>query len=123
LPPYPYVFKLIRDRIAKPDMTRATVRRKYQLVKRHDRVGRMADTWEYSQVALPRHRFSPELLEELRQEVPSLLEEHDDIVVLRHVYIERRMTPLNLYMSQAPDHRSEERRVGKERRSRWVPAC
>lgn len=103
LPSYPYVFKLIRDRIAKPGMDHATVRRKYLLVKKHDRVGRMADTWEYSQVALPKNRFSPELLEALRSEVPSLLEEDEDRVILRHVYIERRMTPLNLYLSRASD--------------------
>ena len=104
---YPYVFKLIRDHIAKDGMDHATVRRKYQLVKRHDRVGRMADTWEYSQVALPRARFSAGLLAELRQQVPSLLEESDDSIVLRHVYIERRMTPLNLYLARASDHALE----------------
>lgn len=54
LPSYPYVFKLIKDHIDKDGMDHATVRRKYQMVKLHDRVGRMADTWEYSQVALPR---------------------------------------------------------------------
>ena len=103
LPSYPYVFKLIRDRINKPGMNHETVRRKYLLVKKHDRVGRMADTWEYSQVALPRARFSTALLEELRKEVPSLLEEDGDRIVLRHVYIERRMTPLNLYLQRASD--------------------
>jgi len=103
LPSYPYVFKLIRDRIAKPDMDHATVRRKYLLVKKHDRVGRMADTWEYSQVALPRARFSEGLLGELRKEVPGLLEESEERIVLRHVYIERRMTPLNLYLRRAGD--------------------
>ncbi len=103
LPSYPYVFKLIRDRIAKPDMDNATVRRKYLLVKKHDRVGRMADTWEYSQVALPRDRFSGALLDALRAEVPSLLEEDGDRIVLRHVYIERRMTPLNLYLRHATE--------------------
>lgn len=103
LPSYPYVFKMIRDRISKPDMNSATVKRKYQLVKKHDRVGRMADTWEYSQVALPRERFSPELLDELRREVPSLIEETSEAVILRHVYIERRMTPLNIYLTRASD--------------------
>lgn len=103
LPSYPYVFKLIRDRIAKPDMDHATVRQKYMLVKKHDRVGRMADTWEYSQVALPRARFSEALLAELRREVPSLLEEDGDRLILRHVYIERRMTPLNLYLRRVSD--------------------
>ncbi|HWK60203.1 MAG TPA: bifunctional isocitrate dehydrogenase kinase/phosphatase [Eoetvoesiella sp.] len=107
LPSYPYVFKLIRDRIAKPGMDHATVRRKYQMVKKHDRVGRMADTWEYSQVALPRARFSDALLDELRREVPELLEEAGDVIVLRHVYIERRMTPLNLYLARASDAAAE----------------
>lgn len=100
---YPYVFKLIRDRIVKDGMDHATVRRKYQLVKKHDRVGRMADTWEYSQVALPRTRFSSRLLAELRDQVPELIEETDDAIVLRHVYIERRMTPLNIYLVRASD--------------------
>ncbi|KNY11205.1 isocitrate dehydrogenase [Achromobacter piechaudii] len=103
LPSYPYVFKLIKDRIDKDGMDHATVRRKYQMVKLHDRVGRMADTWEYSQVALPRSRFAPALLDELRRLVPSLIEETSDTVVIRHVYIERRMTPLNIYLRQASD--------------------
>ena len=107
LPSYPYVFKLIRDRISKPNMDHATVRRKYLLVKKHDRVGRMADTWEYSQVALPPSRFSPDLLQALRTEVPSLLEESDERIVLRHVYIERRMTPLNIYLHRAGDEALE----------------
>lgn len=103
LPSYPYVFKMIRDRINKEGMDNATVRRKYRLVKKHDRVGRMADTWEYSQVALPKSRFSPELLEELRAEVPSQIEETDNTIILRHVYIERRMTPLNIHLTRASD--------------------
>ena len=103
LPSYPYVFKLIKDRISKDGMDHATVRLKYQMVKLHDRVGRMADTWEYSQVALPRNRFSEALLDELRALVPSLIEVSEDTVVLRHVYIERRMTPLNIYLQHATD--------------------
>jgi len=84
-------------------MTRDTVMRKYQFVKQHDRVGRMADSWEYSQVALPRARFSAALLDELRSQVPSQMEETQDLIVLRHVYIERRMTPLNLHLAAARD--------------------
>jgi isocitrate dehydrogenase kinase/phosphatase len=63
LPSYPYVFKLIKDVFgASKEMDRATVKRKYLLVKQVDRVGRMADTLEFSHVALPRKRFSAELL-------------------------------------------------------------
>ena len=104
LPSYPYVFKVIRDVIARPKETdRKQVMAKYRLVKLHDRVGRMADTWEYSEVTLPRRRFSGELIRELLQYCPSVVEVDGDCVLLRHVYIERRMTPLNIYLQHATD--------------------
>lgn len=99
LPSYPYVFKVIRDRIAaSKDTTRERVKQKYMLVKRHDRVGRMTDVLEYSDVAFPLDRFSPELLDELRTTAPSIVEIEGDHVIVKHLYIERRMTPLNLYL-------------------------
>ncbi len=99
LPSYPYVFKVIRDMMGHPKKTnREEVKAKYQLIKYHDRVGRMADTWEYSLVALPKARFSEELLEELRTYAPSVIAEEGDTVIIDHVYIERRMTPLNIYL-------------------------
>jgi isocitrate dehydrogenase kinase/phosphatase len=102
LPSFPYVFKVIRDRFAPPkEMDRQTVLDKYQLVKMHDRVGRMADTLEYSLVALPLERFSPELLGELKAEAASNIELEDDRIVIKHMYIERRMQPLNLYLAEA----------------------
>jgi len=101
LPSFPYVFKLIRDRFAPPkDTDRDTVMAKYLMVKLHDRVGRMADTLEYSRVALPLERFEPDLVDELKRECDSLLEFDGDQVVIGHVYIERRMQPLNLYVEQ-----------------------
>lgn len=104
LPSYPYVFKIIRDVIARPKETdRAQVMAKYRLVKLHDRVGRMADTWEFSEVTLPRQRFAPEVVRELLQYCPSVVEVDDTSVLLRHVYIERRMTPLNVYLQHATD--------------------
>jgi isocitrate dehydrogenase kinase/phosphatase len=103
LPSFPYVFKIIRDRFApqKEEMDRQTVKDKYQLVKMHDRAGRMADTLEYSLVALPLERFEPEVLAELKAEAASNIEFEDDKVVIKHVYIERRMQPLNLYLDEA----------------------
>ena len=99
LPSYPYVFKVIRDHFAPPkDMERRTVIEKYQLVKLHDRVGRMADTLEYSLVALPLERFEPKLLQELQTECASTVSIEGDQLVLGHVYIERRMQPLNLHL-------------------------
>ncbi|MFZ6768382.1 bifunctional isocitrate dehydrogenase kinase/phosphatase [Undibacterium sp. Di26W] len=102
LPSFPYVFKLIKDSFPPPkETTKALIKEKYLLVKNHDRVGRMADTLEYSDVAFPRARFSEELLAEIRQYAPSLLEVNDDEVVIKHLYIERRMTPLNIWLTEA----------------------
>ncbi len=101
LPSFPYVFKLIRDRFAPPkDIDRQTVKDKYLMVKLHDRVGRMADTLEYSLVALPLARFEPALVQELERECGSLVEFDGEELVLGHVYIERRMQPLNLHVEQ-----------------------
>ncbi len=102
LPSFPYVFKAIKDSFPPPkETTRELVKEKYLLVKYHDRVGRMADTLEYSNVAFPRNRFSDDLLAELKQVAPSLLEEDGDQVIVRHLYIERRMTPLNIWLTDA----------------------
>jgi isocitrate dehydrogenase kinase/phosphatase len=102
LPSYPYVFKVIKDVFgATKEVDHATVKRKYQLVKQVDRVGRMADTLEFSHVALPKSRFAQALLDELRQQIPSLLEEDGDDLIIKHLYIERRMDPLNLYLERA----------------------
>ncbi len=102
LPSFPYVFKAIKDSFPPPkETTRELVKEKYLLVKYHDRVGRMADTLEYSNVAFPRSRFSEELLAELKAVAPSLVEEEQDQIIVRHLYIERRMTPLNIWLTEA----------------------
>ena len=108
LPSFPYVFKLIKDHFPpQKETTREQVKAKYQLVKQHDRVGRMADTLEYSLVAFPRERFEDALIAEIAQFAPSQLEISDrdgdgrTEVILRHLYIERRMIPLNLYLQEA----------------------
>lgn len=96
---FPYVFKVIKDRFPPPKATtRETVMQKYQLVRLHDRVGRMADSWEYADVAFPRQRFSDVLLTQLREEAASSLLIEGDQVIIKHLYIEGRMRPLNLYL-------------------------
>jgi isocitrate dehydrogenase kinase/phosphatase len=102
LPSFPYVFKVIKDFYPPPkETTRAQIKEKYLLVKHHDRVGRMADTLEYSDVAFPLARFSDALLAELRRTAPSLVAIEGDRIVIRHLYIERRMEPLNLFLADA----------------------
>ncbi|WP_440055840.1 bifunctional isocitrate dehydrogenase kinase/phosphatase [Pseudoalteromonas sp. T1lg65] len=104
LPSFPYVFKVIKDAFpeSKP-FGRDTVIQRYQLVKRHDRVGRMADTIEYSDVVIPRNRFSNELYLQLRKTIATSMYEEGDNVIIKHLYIERRMIPLNIYLAEVDD--------------------
>lgn len=110
LPSFPFVFKVIKDFYPpQKDTTREQIQGKYLLVKQHDRVGRMADTLEYSEVAFERERFEDELIEEIRKFAPSQLEISDrdgdghEEVIIKHLYIERRMIPLNIYLAEAFD--------------------
>ena len=103
-PSFGYVYKVIKERFTPPkDMTREQVKDKYFFVKRWDRAGRMADTQEFTNLAFDRRRFSPELMEELQREVPSLLEVRGNALIIKHVYVERKMIPLNLYLRDATD--------------------
>ncbi len=110
LPSFPYVFKLIKDYYPpQKDTTREKIKGKYLLVKQHDRVGRMADTLEYSEVAFALDRFEDELIDEIKKFAPSQLEISDrdgngrEEVIIKHLYIERRMIPLNIYLQEALD--------------------
>lgn len=102
LPSFPFVFKVIKDFYPpQKDTSREQIMGKYLLVKTHDRVGRMADTLEYSNVEFPLSRFDEELLAELKEFCPSVLEMEGDSLIIKHVYIERRMVPLNIYLQEA----------------------
>lgn len=108
LPSYPYVFKIIKDKFApQKEFTRQQVEEKYQLVKRHDRVGRMADMLEYSNVALPVERFDPDLLQELQETCASSISYDNGNIIFRHIYLERRMIPLNIFMETTDDETLE----------------
>ena len=101
LPSYPYVFKIIRDVFgASKNMDRATVKKKFMLVKQVDRVGRMADTLEFSNVLFPLNRFDPEILDELKKLAPSCYEIDGEQLIIKHLYIERRMEPLNIHLER-----------------------
>lgn len=109
LPSYEFVFKIIKDRFTPPkEVTHALVREKYQLVKRWDRAGRMADTQEFTNLVFERARFSEELMEELYATCPSQVEISGPALIIRHCYVERRMTPLNLYLQDATDEQVDD---------------
>jgi len=102
LPSYDTVFKVIRDRFAYPKTTtRRHVLERYQLVFKHDRAGRLVDAQEFEHLTFPRDRFSDALVAELRAEASESVTIDGDRVAIKHVYTERRLTPLNLYLRQA----------------------
>lgn len=104
LPTYDRVFKVIKDRFApQKTMTAERVKECYRLVKEHDRVGRMADTQEFENFVIDKKRISNDLMAILEQESPNKLEDLGDKLLISHLYMERRMTPLNIYMEQCDD--------------------
>ncbi|NND08175.1 MAG: bifunctional isocitrate dehydrogenase kinase/phosphatase [Saprospiraceae bacterium] len=102
LPSYNVVFKIIKDRFSPPkQVTQAEVKRAYELVNQHDRVGRMTDPYEFANLVFERARFSHELLEELLRDAPSKVKLTEKEIEISHLYVEKKMTPLNLYLEDA----------------------
>jgi len=104
LPSFPYVFKVIKDTLGSTKtFSRQTVIDRYRMVKRHDRVGRMADTLEFADVAIPLDRIAADLLDELQATVGGSIQVEDKTLVIKQLFVERRMTPLNLFLEYASD--------------------
>ena len=105
LPSFDVVFKVIRDHFPQPKtILRQEVMAKYELVFKHDRAGRLVDAQEFRRLRFPKDRFAPELLEELSTETASSVHVDGNDLIFDHMYIERRMTPLNLFLR---DHTGE----------------
>ena len=102
LPGLDVVFKVIKDRFDYPKtVTHQEVRDKYRLVFRHDRAGRLVDAQEFEHLEFDRSRFSDELLQELKHVATEAVEFRGDSVVIRHLYTERRLRPLDVYLRTA----------------------
>ncbi len=108
LPSYDLVFKVIRDRFGYPKtISRQDVLDKYKLVSKHDRAGRLIDTQEFRNMEFPLARFSKELLEELAREASKTTRIVGDDLLLEHLYVERRVRPLNLYIREVSREMAE----------------
>ena len=101
LPSYDLVFKIIRDKFGYPKtINKEDVKNKYKLVSQHDRAGRLIDTQEFRHLEFPVNRFDNDLLDELLREGSAIVHVDGDKLVIDHVYIERRVRPLNLYIKE-----------------------
>ncbi len=105
LPSYDVVFKVIRDSFAPPKTaSRKDVLDKYKLVFRHSRAGRLTDVQEFEHLSFPVGRFEPALLETLLAGASETVVVRGDVVDLKHLFTERRLTPLDLFLRDAaPD--------------------
>ena len=108
LPSFDVVFKLIRDKFPyQKNILRQDVLQKYDLVFKHDRAGRLVDAQEFRRMKFPKARFAPDLLQELLGETADTVHEEGDQLLIDHLYIERRMTPLNLFVREASREQAE----------------
>jgi isocitrate dehydrogenase kinase/phosphatase len=104
LPTFDVVFKVIRDRIAEvKSVSKKDVMAKYSFVFRHDRAGRLIDAQEFRRLRFPMARFSAPLLDELRAEAGDSVHLAGSDLVFDHLYIERRVTPLDIFLRDAPE--------------------
>ena len=102
LPAFNLVFKIIKDRFGAPkNTTRQAVMDKYHFVFVRDRVGRLADAQEFEHLEFPRRCFPDDLLAYLLGVAARTVRVEGDRVIVRHVYTERRVTPLNLFLRDA----------------------
>jgi isocitrate dehydrogenase kinase/phosphatase len=105
LPGYDVVFKVIRDRFPpQKDVTPDLVAERYRIVARHDRAGRLVEAQRFVDLRLPVGSFEPDLLEELVDEAGRSVTVDLDQVTISTVYVERKVTPLDIYVREAePD--------------------
>ena len=96
------VFKVIKDTFPpQKDVTRIDVKSAYKMVANHDRVGRLVDVYEFEHLTFPKERFDGVLLEHLTKHCGREVLIGPATVVINHVYIERRVTPLDVFIRRA----------------------
>jgi isocitrate dehydrogenase kinase/phosphatase len=104
MPGFEMVFKVMRDVFGAPkQVTRGAVRRKYRLVFRHDRAGRLIEANEFEHLEFEPDRFDPDVLDELLGECSRTVSADDGRIVISHVYVERRVAPLNVYIREVDE--------------------
>jgi isocitrate dehydrogenase kinase/phosphatase len=101
-PSFDVVFKIIRDAFDPPKtVTRREVRERYALVFQHDRAGRLVDTQEFEHLTFDRTRFPDDLLAELLRTASRTVSVEGDRVTIAHLYTERRLVPLDVFVREA----------------------
>ena len=106
-----YVLKVIRDRPTagyKWDSFQGVdaVLAKYKRVHEINRTGSMLDNILYYNLRLERAWFGAELADELVRGAGNAVRLQDDGLVFRYLVVQRKLTPLNIFLADAPDARA-----------------
>ncbi len=102
------IYKIIRDTFDRPKKTTGRqVMERYDYVFKHDRAGRLLDVQTFENLRVEKCCFTPALLEEIEKEASRTALVNDDHVVFRHVFVERLVVPLDVYIKQAGRKQAE----------------
>ena len=80
---------------------------KYSRVHQINRTGSMLDNIIYYNVKLHRDWFSPLLVQELLKDASESVVSYDDSILFKHLIVQRRVTPLPVYLTTASQAEKE----------------
>jgi len=104
---YDMVVKVIRDRFDTPKKTTARkVMQQYDFVFGHYRAGRLIEAHSFEGLDFDRCWFSDDLLDHLIAEAGQTVHLEGQRVIIDHAYLERRVTPLDIYLKEAGDEKA-----------------
>ncbi len=106
-----YILKVIRDRPTlgyKWDTFEGVdaVLQKYKRVHEINRTGSMLDNILYYNLKLDCSWFKPELLNELLSAASNAVQLQKEALVFKYLVVQRKLTPLNVFLATAPDDRA-----------------
>jgi isocitrate dehydrogenase kinase/phosphatase len=109
-PSFPYVFKVIRDTSSKQGWTgRGRIMDVYRWVHEMNRGRLILDAWMYRNLHFARDCFDARVLEDLLHSAPASVRVEGDRVLLKHVYAQRKVRPLNAFFDETSDPSLRER--------------
>ena len=101
-----YVLKVVRDISDKSVWSRrGEVLELHRQVHERDRVGRMLDPWNFSNLWFRESNFDSELLQKLVETAPESVRVTDGDVILGHAIIMREVIPLDVFFERTANTR------------------
>jgi len=99
-----FVFKIIRDNFGGYKVTtKDKVKKRYEMVKKTDKVGRILSAIEFRNLSFKKDRFPDKLLSHLKQLAGSEVEVDGEEIVIKHLYLQRKVLPLTVFFATETD--------------------